>query len=111
MRRIIVKYFFLKKTHIILNNNYAVDGYDYFDDDYGDYYYFDDGYDYDYDYYDIDYYDDGVYDYGDGYDGGYDELVYYKKPLNYFEHLLLVKNNIENATSNDDYCQNNFNGK
>ena len=110
MRRIIVKYFFLKKTHIILNNNYDVDGYDYFDDDYGDYYYFDDDYDYDY-YYDIDYYGDDVYDYGDGCDDGYDELVYYKKSWNYFEHLLLVKNNIENATSNDDYCQNNFNGK
>ena len=73
--------------------NHDVDGYDYFDDDYSDHYYGDDDYNDDYDYYycDVDYYDDDVYDYDDGYDDGYDELVYHKKPLNYFERLCMMK--------------------
>ena len=92
-----------KNLYYICNdfdNDYDVDGYDYFDDDYGDYdYYYCDDYDDDYDYY----YDDNDDDYY--YDNDYDELVYYKKPLNYFERLVSVKNNILNSSNGDDYSQ------
>ena len=64
-----------------LNND--VDGYHYFDEDYGEQDYYDDDYDYDDDYYE--YYFDDNYNYYDYDDDGYDELVCYKKPLNYFE--------------------------
>ena len=47
----------------------------------------------DYDIYD---YDD---DYYDDFIVNYDELVYYKKPLNCFERLVSVKNNIVNWIS------------
>ena len=85
-----------------------VDSYDYFDDDYGDYdYYYCDDYNDDYDYYyckhDDDDYDNDYYYYDD--DDDY-KLVYYKMPLNYFERLVSVKNNIVNGTSNDDYSPN-----
>ena len=98
-----------KNSYCICNNfddNYDVDGYGYFDDDYGDYYYFDYDYDDDDHYCDVD--DDDVYyyKYDISYNDGYDELVYYKKPLNYFERLVSVKNNIVTATSNEDYNQN-----
>ena len=49
----------------------------------------------DYDIYD---YDD---DYHDDFFVNYDELVYYKKPLNCFECLVSVKNNIKNLINND----------
>ena len=39
------------------------------------------------------------------YDDGYNELVYYKKPLNYFERLVSFKNNVVNSSNNDDYNQ------
>ena len=82
---------------ILIKDDYDVDGYDYFDDNYGDYdYYYCDDCDDDYDYYYYDYY---------YYDNDYDELVYYKKPLNYFERLISVKNNIANSSNNDDYNQ------
>ena len=93
-----------KNLYYIYNefdNDYDVDGYDYFDDDYGDYdYYYCDDYDDDYDYYYDDDNDDDYY-----YDNDYDELVYYKKPLNYFERLVSVKNNILNSSNGDDYSQ------
>ena len=87
-------------------SNYDVDSYDYFDDYYGDYDYFDDDYDDDYNYYycehdDDDYDNDYFY-----YDDDYDKLAYYKKPLNYFEHLISIKNNVVNSSNNDDYNQN-----
>ena len=80
--------------------NSDIDGYRYFDEDYVEYDYYDDDYDYD-DYYE--YYFDDNYNYYDYDDDGYDELVCYKKPLNYFERWVSVKNNIVNAVSNDDY--------
>ena len=91
-----------KNLYYICNdfdNDYDVDGYDYFDNNYGDYdYYYCDDYDDDYDYY---YHDDDDY----YYDNDYDKLMYYKKPLNYFERLVSVKNNIVNSSNNDDYNQ------
>ena len=54
----------------------------------------------DYDYFD---YDDDCHD---DFIVNYDELVYYKKPLNYFERLVLVKDNIVNLINNDNHNHN-----
>ena len=94
-------------------DDYIFNDYEFFDEDYGDYDYCDDYYDnYDYYYYyckhddnDYDYCDYYYYDDDDDDDDFYNKL-YYKKPLNYFERLVSVKNNIVNATSNGDYNQN-----
>ena len=85
-------------------NDFGVDDYDYYDENYGEYDYYYDDYDNDYYYFDDDFnnkYCSYGYDYD--YDDGYDKLVYYKKPFNYFERLVSVKNNIENWIYNDDY--------
>ena len=75
---------------------------DYFGVDANDYKLFDENYElFDEDYEDYDYDDDDDNDYYDFYD-----KLYYRKPFNHFERLVSVKNNIENATSNDDYSQN-----
>ena len=49
MMMIIVEYLFLINLYDTIND-YDVDDYDYFEDDYNDYDYYDDDYDYDYDY-------------------------------------------------------------
>ena len=54
----------------------------------------------DYDFVD---YDD---DYDDDFIVNYDELVYRKKPLNCFERLVSVKNNIVNLINNDNHNHN-----
>ena len=54
----------------------------------------------DYDFVD---YDD---DYDDDFIVNYDELVYHKKPLNCFERLVSVKNNIVNLINNDNHNHN-----
>ena len=92
-----------KKSYYICNdfhNDYDVDGYDYFGDACGDYdYYYCGDYDDNYGYYNC---DDYYYYY---YDNDYDGLVYYKMPLNYFERLVSVKNNIVNSSNNNGYNQ------
>ena len=67
--------------------------YEFFDEDYEDYDYYDKDYDYDYYYKEVD--DDDDYNF-------YDKL-YYRKPLNYFERLVSVKNNIVSFIKNGDY--------
>ena len=90
-------YYKIDKSCIIRHNNISEKNIYYISYDYDDYY--DDYYDYYDDYYD--YYDD-YYDY---YDDD-DELVYYNKPLNDFERLVSVKNNIVNLINNDNYRHN-----
>ena len=83
------------------NLYYTSNDCDYFGVDANDYKLFDENYElFDEDYEDYDY-DDDDNDYYDFYD-----KLYYRKPFNHFERLVSVKNNIENATSNDDYSQN-----
>ena len=66
----------------------------YADDDDDDFVNHDNFVDYDFVDYDDDYHDDFIVN--------YDDLVYYKKPLNCFERLVFVKNNIVNLINNDD---------
>ena len=75
--------------------------YEFFDEDYEDYSYYDDNYDDDYD----DYYYKEVDDDDD--DDFYNKL-YYKKPFNYFEHLVSVKNNTVNLINNDNNHKHNI---
>ena len=100
---IVVRYLFLKKKLYYTSNdcdyfgvnvdNYIFNDYEFFDENYKDY-----------DYYDYDYDDDC----DDGYDDDYDDdyyydVLYYKKPFNYFKYLVSVKNNIVNWIDNVDY--------
>ena len=110
---IVVRYLFLKKKLYYTSNDC-----DYFGVDVDDYELFDENYKFfeedqeDYDYPDDDYDDDYYKKVNDDYndddddDDDFNDKLYYKKPLNYFERLVLVKNNIENATSNDNYSEN-----
>ena len=80
---IIVRYLFLKK-----NLYYTSNDWNYYDDN--DYILYDDD-----DYVDDYYCDDDYYNF-------YDYLCY-KRPLNYFKHLVSHKNNIVNWIDNNDY--------
>ena len=68
------------------------------DDDDDDFVNHDNFVDYDFVDYDDDYHDDFIVN--------YDELVYYKKPLNCFERLVSVKNNIKNLINSNNYNHN-----
>ena len=70
----------------------------YADDDDDDFVNHDNFVDYDFVDYDDDYHDDFIVN--------YDELVCYKKPLNCFECLVLVKDNIVNLINNDNHNHN-----
>ena len=98
----------LDNGYIYFNNE--VNGYSFLDDNYSHYdyyYYYCNDYDDDYNYYYRNFDDDNNYsDYSNFVDDDYNKLVYFKKPLNYFERLVLVKNNIVNSSNNnDDYNQ------
>ena len=100
MIMIIGRYLFLKKNLYYTSNDwnyyydddYILNVYEFSDEDYGEYDYDND---YDDDYVDDYYYDDDCYNF-------YDYLCY-KRPLNYFKHLVSHKNNIVNWIDNNDY--------
>ena len=97
------KIFISEKNSYFISKDCDYDNYDYcdyyYDDDYNCYDDNNDDY-YDYDYYNCNYVDDNDdYNYHDD-DNDY---LYYKKPFNYFERLISVKNNTVNWINNIDY--------
>ena len=79
-------------------DDYSFNDYEFFDEDYGDYSYYDDDCDYDYYYKQVKNFDDD-----DDDDYNFYSKLYYKEPLNYFERLVSLKNNIVNSINNDNY--------